>query len=68
MEDRSASQQIDDIIKNAGDWRGPRLSRLRTLIKAADPAVVEEVKWKNSGGKSGIRGHQSVDSSGLPGR
>ncbi len=44
--EKSASQQIDAIIKEPGDWRGKKLSQLRALIKKADPAVVEEVKWK----------------------
>jgi hypothetical protein len=42
----SPSQQIDAIIKGSGDWRGEKLSHLRALIKKADSAVVEEVKWK----------------------
>jgi hypothetical protein len=42
---KSASQQIDARIKELGDWRGKTLSRLRTLIKEADPDVVEEWKW-----------------------
>jgi len=46
MEEKSASQQIDDIIKTYGGWKGDILSRLRAVIKQADPAVVEEVKWK----------------------
>jgi hypothetical protein len=41
----SASQLIDARIQDLGDWRGGMLSRLRTLIKQADPEVVEEVKW-----------------------
>jgi hypothetical protein len=44
--EKSPSQQIDDIIKEPGDWRGKKLSQLRALIKKADPGVVEEVKWK----------------------
>src|ERR671932_773561 len=44
--EKPASQQIDDIIKAPGDWRGKKLSQLRAVIKKADPAVVEEVKWK----------------------
>jgi hypothetical protein len=36
---------IDERIKELGDWRGKMLSRLRTLIKQADPEVVEEWKW-----------------------
>jgi hypothetical protein len=52
--DKSASQQIDDIIKKSDDWRGMTLSQLRTLIKAADPAVVEEVKWKKPSKPEGV--------------
>jgi hypothetical protein len=40
-----ASKQIDDRIKELGDWRGETLSRVRELIKEADPDVVEEWKW-----------------------
>ena len=36
---------IDERIKELGDWRGKMLARLRTLIKQADPEVVEEWKW-----------------------
>ena len=43
---KSPSQQIDAIIKEADDWRSKKLSELRALIKKADPAVLEEVKWK----------------------
>jgi hypothetical protein len=43
--DRLASDQIDDRIAELGDWRGETLSRIRTLIKEADPDVVEEWKW-----------------------
>jgi hypothetical protein len=42
----SASRQIDARIEELGDWRGDMLSRLRALIKQADPEVVEECKWK----------------------
>ena len=41
----SPSRLIDARIKELGDWRGKMLSRLRTLIKEADPEVVEEWKW-----------------------
>ena len=41
----SPSQLIDARIKELADWRGRMLSRLRTLIKEADPGVVEEWKW-----------------------
>jgi len=37
---------IDERIKELGDWRGKVLSQLRTLIKQADPEVVEEWKWR----------------------
>ena len=40
-----ASRLIDARIQELGDWRGEMLSRLRALIKQADPEVVEEVKW-----------------------
>ena len=46
MEDKPASEQIDDIIKMWGGWKGEMLSRLRALIKEADHPVAEEVKWK----------------------
>ena len=54
MEDRSAAQQIDDIIKMPGDWRGDRLALLRAVITAADPDVVEEVKWKKPSRPEGV--------------
>jgi hypothetical protein len=42
----SPSQLIDARIKELGDWRGEMLGRLRTLVKEADPEVVEEWKWR----------------------
>jgi hypothetical protein len=53
-QDKSISQQIDDIIKKPGDWRGEKLSQLRALTKEADPAVVEEVKWKKPSRPEGV--------------
>ena len=47
-------QLIDSRIKELNDWRGKTLSQLRTLIRQADPAVVEEVKWKKPTNPSGI--------------
>jgi hypothetical protein len=41
----TASEQIDGRIAELGDWRGETLSRMRSLIKEADPDVVEEWKW-----------------------
>jgi hypothetical protein len=45
-EGASTSQQIDARIKDLGDWRGETLARVRTLIKKADPDVVETWKWR----------------------
>ena len=44
-EDLLASERIDERIAELGDWRAETLSRMRTLIKEADPDVVEEWKW-----------------------
>ena len=44
-EDQSASELIDKRIADLRDWRGGTLSRMRKLIKEADPDVVEEWKW-----------------------
>jgi len=43
---KSPSQLIDARITELGDWRGEMLSRLRALVKEADPEVVEEWKWR----------------------
>jgi hypothetical protein len=43
---QSPSQLIDAKIKELCDWRGKMLSRLRTLVKEADPEVIEEWKWR----------------------
>jgi hypothetical protein len=53
-QEKSPSEQIDDIIQEPGDWRGKKLSHLRALIKQADPAVLEEVKWKKPSKPSGV--------------
>ncbi len=45
QQDKSPSQLIDARIKELGDWRGEMLSRVRALVKEADPEVVEEWKW-----------------------
>ena len=44
--DGSPSKLIDARIEELGDWRGEMLARIRTLIKQADPDVVEEWKWR----------------------
>jgi hypothetical protein len=41
----SASASIDQKIKELGDWRGKTLAKVRTIIHAADPEIVEEWKW-----------------------
>jgi len=46
--DKSPSQLIDQRIEELGDWRGKLLGRIRTLIKQADPEVVEEWKWRGT--------------------
>jgi hypothetical protein len=47
-QNESPSQLIDARIEELGDWRGKTLSRLRALIKQADPEVVEEWKWRKA--------------------
>jgi hypothetical protein len=44
----SASERIDKIIAELGDWRGERLAEIRKIIHEADPEVVEEWKWMGS--------------------
>lgn len=46
MQDKSASEQIDEIIALHGGWKADILSRIRAVVTAADPDAVEEVKWK----------------------
>ena len=50
----SASDLIDAKIQELADWRGEMLSRLRALIKQADPEVVEECKWKKPSNPAGV--------------
>ena len=44
--DKAPSQLIDERIEELDDWRGTMLSRLRSVVKEADPDVVEEWKWR----------------------
>jgi hypothetical protein len=44
----SPSELIDARIEDLGDWRGEMLPRIRTLIKVADPEVVEEWQWRGT--------------------
>jgi len=50
----TASREIDDIVTGIGGWRGETLAVLRAVIRAADPAVIEEVKWKKPSRPSGV--------------
>ena len=50
----SFSREFDERIQKLNDWRGETLSRLRMLIKQADPEVVEEVKWRKPSNPSGV--------------
>jgi hypothetical protein len=54
MNDVSASKQIDAIVRKTTGWRGERLSQLRALIRAADPGLIEEVKWKKPSRPEGV--------------
>ena len=47
-QDESASDRIDARIRELDDWRGELLSRLRAVVKRADPEVVEEWKWQKA--------------------
>jgi hypothetical protein len=44
-EGQTASARIDKLIADLGDWRAETLSKMRKLVKEADPDVLEEVKW-----------------------
>ena len=53
-DDRPASELIDEHIERLDDWRGPMLAGLRAVIRAADPDVVEEVKWRKPSNPGGV--------------
>jgi hypothetical protein len=44
-DDTNATQQIDERIRELDDWRGATLGRVRSIIRDADPEIVEEFKW-----------------------
>lgn len=50
----SPSELIDARIRDLNDWRGKMLSRVRTLIRQADPDVIEEVKWRKPSNPGGV--------------
>ena len=49
-----ASALIDAKLATLGDWRGAALTRMRALIREADPEVVETVKWRKPSNPSGV--------------
>jgi len=53
-EEAPAAQLIDSRIKELDDWRGEMLARIRTLIREADPDVVEVVKWQKPTNPAGV--------------
>ncbi len=50
----TASHLIDAKIAALGDWRGATLSRVRQIIRAADPDVIEEIKWRKPTNPAGV--------------
>ena len=52
--EESPSRLIDAKIAALGDWRGEALARIRTLIREADPDVIETVKWRKPNNPSGV--------------
>lgn len=52
--ENDGSSAVDAKIQSLGDWRGAMLSRLRRLFKEADPAVIEEVKWRKAANPLGV--------------
>jgi hypothetical protein len=52
--DGSASKEVDAIIDKSDDWRGQKLAEVRAAVRAADPRVVEEVKWKKPSRPEGV--------------
>jgi hypothetical protein len=51
---KAASQRIDERIRALGDWRGETLARMRTLILASHPEIIEECKWVKPTNPSGV--------------
>jgi hypothetical protein len=54
MSEDPPSKVIDAMFAGLGDWRGATLTKVRTLIKQADPDVVEELKWKKAANPTGV--------------
>ena len=53
-QEETPSELIDAKIEALGGWRGEMLARVRALIQAADPEVVEEVKWRKPSNPAGV--------------
>ena len=65
--EKSASELIDGRIADLGDWRGETLSRMRQLIKEADPDIVEEWKWaKRTNPGTPVWSHEGIICTGEP--
>lgn len=54
MSEKSASEQIDDIIKQYDGWQAELLVKLRKLINSSDQKITEEVKWKMPSDPKGL--------------
>ena len=54
MNDKSVSEQVDDIIAQYEGWQEQLLKQLRSIIKTAVPEIVEEVKWKMPSNPKGL--------------
>lgn len=54
MGEKTASEQIDDIIRQHAGWKGQLLSQLRAVINEADPELTEEIKWKMANRPEGL--------------
>lgn len=54
MADDSIAAEIDAIIAKAGGWRGETLARVRRVIVAADPDIVEAIKWRKPSRPEGV--------------
>jgi len=52
--EKGSSRLIDERIRELDDWRGTMLSKIRNLIKQADPEVVEELKWRKPTNPAGV--------------
>jgi hypothetical protein len=54
MNEGEGSRAVDEKIRSLGDWRSGLLTRLRALIKEADPGVSEDVKWRKASNPLGV--------------